>query len=78
MFCGAREQPRKLMDLAGFADVVGRENICDNVLEALARAKAIYEPPPSQVLKHRPGPPRPRARRLLRAPGKRCDAPGTV
>jgi SulP family sulfate permease len=46
LFCGAREQPRKLMDLAGFADVVGRENICDNVLEALARAKAIYEPPP--------------------------------
>jgi SulP family sulfate permease len=46
LFCGAREQPRKLMELAGFADVVGPENICDNVLEALARAKAIYEPPP--------------------------------
>jgi SulP family sulfate permease len=46
LFCGAREQPRKLMDLAGFPDVVGRENICDNVLEALARAKAVYEAPP--------------------------------
>ena len=43
LFCGAREQPRKLMDLAGFAEVVGRENICDNVLEALARANAVYE-----------------------------------
>jgi SulP family sulfate permease len=43
LFCGAREQPRKLMDRAGFADVVGRENICDNVLEALARAKVVYE-----------------------------------
>ena len=43
LFCGAREQPRKLMDRAGFADVVGRENICDNVLEALARAQAVYE-----------------------------------
>jgi SulP family sulfate permease len=43
LFCGAREQPRKLMDRAGFAAVVGRENICDNVLAALARATAIYE-----------------------------------
>src|SRR5258706_723674 len=42
LFCGAREQPRKLMSLAGFADVVGRENICDNVLAALARAKVVY------------------------------------
>ncbi len=49
LFCGAREQPRKLMDQAGFATVVGRENICDNVLEGLARAKVIYEalPPKS-------------------------------
>ena len=43
LFCGAREQPRKLMDQAGFAEVVGRENICDNVLEGLARAKVVYE-----------------------------------
>jgi SulP family sulfate permease len=43
LFCGAREQPRRLMDRAGFAEVVGRENICDNVLEALARAKVVYE-----------------------------------
>jgi SulP family sulfate permease len=43
LFCGAREQPRKLMDRSGFAAVVGPENICDNVLEALARAKVVYE-----------------------------------
>jgi len=43
LFCGAREQPRKLMDRAGFAEVVGRENICDSVLDGLARAKVIYE-----------------------------------
>jgi len=49
LFCGAREQPRKSMDRAGFADVVGRENICDNVLEALARAKAVYEALPPKL-----------------------------
>ena len=43
LFCGAREQPRELMLRAGFAEVVGRENICDNVLTALARAKTVYE-----------------------------------
>jgi SulP family sulfate permease len=43
LFCGAREQPRKLMERAGFADVVGRENICDNVLAALDRARTVYE-----------------------------------
>ena len=49
LFCGAREQPRKLMDRAGFAEVVGRENICDNVLEALARAQAVYEALPPKL-----------------------------
>ena len=43
LFCGAREQPRNLMSQAGFAEIVGRENICDNVLLGLARAKAAYE-----------------------------------
>ncbi len=43
LFCGVRDQPRKLMDRAGFAEVIGRENICDNVLDALARAKSVYE-----------------------------------
>ena len=43
IFCGAREQPRKLMAQARFAEVVGRENMCDHVLDALARAKTRYE-----------------------------------
>ena len=43
LFCGAREQPRRLMAQARFAEIVGRENICDSVMDALARAKAIYE-----------------------------------
>jgi len=42
LFCGAREQPRKVMDRAGFSDVVGRDNICDNVVDALERAKAVH------------------------------------
>jgi hypothetical protein len=43
LFCGLRAQPRKLIDQAQFAEVVGRANICDNVLDALARARAVYE-----------------------------------
>jgi SulP family sulfate permease len=43
LFCGARAQPRRLIGQAGFAEIVGKENICENVLEALARAKVIYE-----------------------------------
>jgi hypothetical protein len=31
------------MGQAGFAEIVGNENICENVLEALARAKVVYE-----------------------------------
>jgi hypothetical protein len=31
------------MEQARLADVVGRENICDNVLVALARAKALHD-----------------------------------
>jgi len=46
LFCGARAQPRRLMGQAGFAEIVGRENICENVLEALARAKLIHEARP--------------------------------
>ena len=43
LFCGAREQPKEMMARAGFAEVIGRDNICDNVLVALARAKTVYE-----------------------------------
>ena len=43
ILCGAREQPSKLMHQAEFEEVVGRENICDNVQEALRRAEEVYE-----------------------------------
>jgi SulP family sulfate permease len=40
---GAREQPSQLIHQAEFAEVVGEENICDNVQEALHRAEEVYE-----------------------------------
>jgi len=43
ILCGAREQPRQLMRQAEFEEVVGKENICDNVQEALRRAEEVYE-----------------------------------
>ncbi len=43
ILCGAREQPAQLMHQAEFADVVGRENICENVYAALRRAETVFE-----------------------------------
>src|SRR5216683_333584 len=43
ILCGAREQPSQLIHQAEFAEVVGPENICDNVQEALSRAEDVYE-----------------------------------
>ena len=43
ILCGAREQPAKLIHQAEFEDVVGRENICANVDEALRRAEEVFE-----------------------------------
>ncbi len=43
ILCGAREQPAQLIHQAEFADVIGEENICDNVQEALRRAEEVYE-----------------------------------
>ena len=43
ILCGAREQPAQLIHQAEFAEVVGPENICDNVQEALSRAEEVYE-----------------------------------
>ena len=43
ILCGAREQPAQLMHQAEFEDVVGKENICANVSEALRRAEAVFE-----------------------------------
>jgi sulfate permease, SulP family len=43
ILCGAREQPAQLIQQGEFAEVVGRENICDNVQSALRRAEEVYE-----------------------------------
>ncbi len=43
ILCGARSQPAELIDRARFAERVGRENICDNVRDALARAGVLHE-----------------------------------
>jgi sulfate permease, SulP family len=43
ILCGAREQPARLIHQSEFAEVIGQENICDNVQEALRRAEAVYE-----------------------------------
>jgi SulP family sulfate permease len=43
ILCGAREQPAQLIHQAEFEDVVGADNICENVQEALRRAEEVYE-----------------------------------
>ena len=43
ILCGAREQPAKLIHQAEFEDLIGPENICDNVQIALQRAEEVYE-----------------------------------
>ena len=43
ILCGAREQPAQLIHQAEFEEVVGEENICDNVQDALRRAEEVFE-----------------------------------
>src|SRR3989440_338705 len=43
ILCGAREQPAQLIHQSEFEEVVGRENICSNVEEALRRAEDVFE-----------------------------------
>lgn len=43
ILCGAREQPSQLIHQAEFAEVIGEDNICENVQEALRRAEDVYE-----------------------------------
>jgi SulP family sulfate permease len=43
ILCGAREQPASLIHQAEFEEVVGRENICDNVQSALRRAEQVHD-----------------------------------
>ena len=43
ILCGAREQPAQLIHQAEFEDIIGRENICENVQAALLRAEDVFE-----------------------------------
>jgi SulP family sulfate permease len=43
ILCGAREQPLRLIQQTEFEDLVGPENICDNVQQALNRAEEAFE-----------------------------------
>ncbi len=43
ILCGAREQPASLIHQAEFEEVVGKENICDNVQSALRRAEQVHD-----------------------------------
>jgi SulP family sulfate permease len=43
ILCGAREQPAKLIHQAEFEEIIGSENICENVEHALRRAEEVYE-----------------------------------
>jgi SulP family sulfate permease len=42
VFCGAREQPRAVMQQAQFVEHVGPENLCPHVDAALARAAELH------------------------------------
>jgi sulfate permease, SulP family len=42
ILCGAQPQPAKLLRQAEFERRVGAENICPNIVAALARAEALY------------------------------------
>ena len=43
ILCGAREQPAKLLHEAEFQEVIGKNNICENVQEAVRRAQEVFE-----------------------------------
>ncbi len=43
ILCGAREQPLRLIQQSEFEELIGSENICDNVQEAIQRAEEIFE-----------------------------------
>jgi SulP family sulfate permease len=43
ILCGAREQPAQLIHQAEFEELIGRENLTDNVQEAIKRAEEVFE-----------------------------------
>ena len=50
LFCGARAQPAQMMLRAECQHHVGRENICEHITEAIARAQEIFEESGCRVL----------------------------
>ena len=43
ILCGALQRPAQLMRRADFEEHIGKENICENIAEALRRAKRLFE-----------------------------------
>jgi SulP family sulfate permease len=43
IFCGAREQPERLMRQAEFEQHVGADNICPHITAGIKRAQAMYD-----------------------------------
>src|SRR5258706_2382170 len=43
ILCGPRDKPNRLIQQAEFANLIGPENICENVQEALRRAEEVYD-----------------------------------
>jgi len=43
ILCGAREQPAQLLHAAEVKDLIGEDNICENVQDAVRRAQEVFE-----------------------------------
>jgi SulP family sulfate permease len=43
ILCGARDQPRAVMETAGFVESIGRDNVCANIDAALERANQLRQ-----------------------------------
>jgi hypothetical protein len=43
LVCGARKQPAQVIDQSDFRLVVGERNVLPHVLDAMARARELYE-----------------------------------
>jgi sulfate permease, SulP family len=43
ILCGAREQPAQLLHEAEVEELIGKDNICENVQEAVGRAQGVFE-----------------------------------
>jgi SulP family sulfate permease len=43
ILCGAREQPAKLLHEGEVEELIGKNNICDNVQDAVRRAQDVFE-----------------------------------